>query len=276
MSILQWNCNGFHAHLGELQTITNQIQPQIICLQETRLHTHHKSKLNGFTIYRKDRYNPANASGGVAILVHSSLLSQQLNIQTDLEVIAITTFLPNKITVASIYLPPNQPLSQTELTNLIKKLPPPFILAGDFNAHNNIWGSNKIDGRGKIIENIIDEDATLLNDGSPTHLCSRTGSFSCIDLTLCHPRLMPKTRWEVLPYTASDHLPIKITIPDSTPPKTQLTIPKLNLKNPNWPLFSATVKITDNPNLESEDINTVVANFTQLITNSAVEVLVEH
>ena len=37
------------------------------------------------------------------------------------------------------------------------QLPTPIIMMGDFNAHNTVWGGDKISARGKIIEKIIDD-----------------------------------------------------------------------------------------------------------------------
>ena len=32
-----------------------------------------------------------------------------------------------------------------------------YIIVGDFNSHNTLWGSEKTDPNGKIIENFINE-----------------------------------------------------------------------------------------------------------------------
>lgn len=150
MALLQWNINGYFAHLPELQEIICKIKPRFICLQETRLHPHHKVNLKGFLIYRKDRNNPTNASGGVAILVVDRYHSKEIPIRTDLEAIAISTYVPGmcKVSLCCLYLPPGQNFTCQQLESLINQLPPPFILVTDANCHNVIWGSGHTDRRG--------------------------------------------------------------------------------------------------------------------------------
>ncbi|GLV37542.1 hypothetical protein CBL_20354 [Carabus blaptoides fortunei] len=149
-------------------------------------------------------------------------------------------------------------------TLISNQLPPPFILAGDFNSHNTLWGSTKDDRRGKQIENIIDNNATLLNDGSPTHLCTGSGNFSFIDITLCHPRLTPNITWETIPYIhGSDHFPIKLSLTSPNIGTAQHQYPRWNLKNANWELFKQLVKNNTKDISDADNINTIVDDITK-------------
>ena len=95
---------------------------------------------------------------------------------------------------------------------IINQLPKPFIIVGDFNAHNTIWGSNNIDQRGKILEQIIiNENIIFLNNSSPTHLNIANGTFSNIDISLSTPSMVQILELEVFNETySSDHFPIKL------------------------------------------------------------------
>ena len=42
--------------------------------------------------------------------------------------------------------------SRGVLDDLVPQLPSPFILLGDFNRHNILWGSKDINDKGRIIE----------------------------------------------------------------------------------------------------------------------------
>ena len=50
----------------------------------------------------------------------------------------------HNFTVCSLYLPPGDNISLTDLSDLISELRIPFIIVGDFNAHNSIWDSTQI------------------------------------------------------------------------------------------------------------------------------------
>ena len=98
--------------------------------------------------------------------------------------------LDKDITICSIYIPPSFSLKIEHLDSLLKQLPSPYLLLGDFNGHNILWGSKENNSRGEIIENFItNNDICLMNDKSNTNMHYPTGSFSSIDLSLCHPSL---------------------------------------------------------------------------------------
>ena len=54
----------------------------------------------------------------------------------------------------------------------MQQLPSPYILLGDFNGHNILWGGQNNDSRGEliVIENFITKnDICIMNDKSYTY-----------------------------------------------------------------------------------------------------------
>jgi hypothetical protein len=72
-----------------------------------------------------------NCSSKQLMYVHS-----QIDLNTNLQAIAVQLSLNKTITLCSIYIPPNYQLQSQEIINLIQQLPIPFLIMGDFNAHN--------------------------------------------------------------------------------------------------------------------------------------------
>ncbi|KAE9538681.1 hypothetical protein AGLY_005780 [Aphis glycines] len=228
--------------------------------------------------YFKERQtNPNRASGGVAILVKNNIKSSPIPIISELEVIATKIQLHQEITICNIYLPDSMVFSYQQIINIIKQLPSPYIMVGDFNSRNTNWGCNHTDPRGKIIEKIIDdENITLLNNGTFTRHNSSKGTFSAIDLSLASPSISPYLSWEVkTDYFNSDHWPILINIHHRNSPHTPYNTNKWNLRNPNWTLFSDIVDKTMSENqmlnneLNTDDIDIIVKQFTSIITEAA-------
>ena len=70
------------------------------------------------------------------------------------------------------------------------------MLLGDFNGHNVLWGSKDNDPRGDLIEDFISQnDICLMNDRSDTFLDSGKGTFSALDLSICHRTLYLDYDW---------------------------------------------------------------------------------
>ena len=116
------------------------------------------------------------------------------------------------ITLASIYIPHSKNLNCNELRDGVRQLPKPIILMGDFNAHHEMWGNDRTDQRGKVVETrIIQEELNVLNNGAVTHI-----SGTAIDLTIVSPELEADMQWTAIPTVlSSDHFPVLVSISTS-------------------------------------------------------------
>lgn len=275
-TIIQWNINGFFERLTDIKRIITDQQPIIINLQETNLNNKHQATIKGFTGYFKNRQGAGRASGGVATFANNNFDNKQLNLNTHLEAIAVQTNIgQHSLNICNIYIPDSTPLIYDEIKDIIKQLPKPYIIIGDFNSRNTLWGSNKIDTRGKIMEKILDsEELILLNTGQPTRHNTANGTFSAIDLSFSNTTIAPGIDWQVLnEYNGSDHWPIKIDIPNNN--QQNLNIQKWKIKKADWQLFS---EITDHliketkeeiiNKVNNNDIDTAVELLTKTIIQS--------
>ena len=174
--------------------------------------------MKDYSLYNTIYNNNLKASGGSTIAVANSVPQKRIPLDTGLQAVAVEVTLHRPLIICSIYLPPNVTLTYEDLDNLVGQLPQPFLLLGDFNAHNPMWGSASTNNKGNITEKLIeDHQLCLLNDKSKTYLHPASGSFSCIDLSLEHPALYLDFDWSVLDdQYGSDHFPLLITSNDSS------------------------------------------------------------
>ena len=57
---------------------------------------------------------------------------------------------------------------------------------GDFNSHNEIWGSKKTDKKGKVIESLLNQhQLRMYNNKSNIYMHPATSIYSAIDITIC-------------------------------------------------------------------------------------------
>ena len=81
-------------------------------------------------------------------------------------------------------------ISLTQLKHLADQLPTPFIIMGDLNGHNPLWGSKTTSDKGN------QEGLCIFNDGTDTYLHPGNGSYSAVDLTVTDPSLLDFS-WKV-------------------------------------------------------------------------------
>ena len=208
-NIIQWNCRGFSANLESLQLLCKDFNPMVLALQELKSTKEDKIKLKGYKSYVK-LPGGENPKGGVALLVASEHPQEKIPLATGLQAVAARVTINTPVTLCSLYLPPDERVSQNDLTVIINQLPTPFVLMGDFNAHNAIWGDSKTDGKGRMVERIIDRKSLcLFNRKEATYHHPASGSFSSIDLTMSDASIFADFEWRVHhDLCGSDHYPI--------------------------------------------------------------------
>ncbi len=255
--------NSIRTKYPYLQILLNERNPIAFCLQETKLQPNKQCKIFNYKVYRKDCPPTNNAKGGVLVAAHVSIKSEAVLLQTSFQAVATRIHSVRPITLCSIYLHHEDDINLADLKNLIQQLPSPFILSGDFNSHNTLWGSNNTNSRGKIIENLLsDPHICLLNTGKNTRFDCYTGRSTAIDLTLCSSTVLDELTWDIADNLYnSDHFPqiigLKLTH--------TLSIPRFqnwNIKKANWNLFKTSLALPDINNLphDVEEANTCITN----------------
>ena len=138
--IIQWNCRGLKTKFEEICVLQQNENPSVFCLQETFLKTVDNISLKGFNTYHYIHTDCQRPSGGSSIFVKSSCPQRKINLNTELQAIAVSVTLDREITICSVYIPPSYSLKIDHLDSLLKQLPSPYLLLGDFNGHNILWG----------------------------------------------------------------------------------------------------------------------------------------
>ncbi|KAI5742864.1 hypothetical protein M8J77_012058 [Diaphorina citri] len=211
-------------------------------------------KLRGYDLYRQDYTGGRVACGGVCTYIHDSCFSKQLIINSNLQCIAVQVKIPQfpqPISICNIYTP-NTPqsirYSEPDLTAIKRQLPSPFIILGDFNAHNPLWGSLTLTSEGKEVERFMlnHSDLNLLNTGEATHFNLSYCTESAIDLTFCSSSIYPDLKWTVTDDLCfSDHFPILLTHDHPVPSaNTNVNLPIIwNYEKANWELFRSKIDL---------------------------------
>ena len=194
--------------------------------------------MRGFNFYNVFSPDINQAKGGASILVRQGVIHSQIPLQTNLQAVAVQLSLFKTITLCSIYVPPSDNLRQQELDDLVQQLPKPFILLGDFNSHNPLWGSISTNDKGKKIEDFIaNNNLSLFNDGSDTYLHPGSGTYSAIDLSITDPSILNDFQWSVhSDMCGSDHFPIVL---ESIVPAPEEHYPRWKFSKADWGTFSS-------------------------------------
>ena len=127
--------------------------------------------------------------------------------------------------MASVYVPPSETLNELAFDRMIKSFSSRYLVLGDFNGHNYLWGANQENERG-------------------------------------HPSIYMDVACEVLSdKLGSDHHPIIITANTSDQPVPE-RVPKWNFKKAKWDIFQDQCIKEITPNLfhEADDKMAIFAS----------------
>ena len=247
---------GMGAQGNELKDLVKDLRPMAVFLQETKCKFENLAKLKGYT--------PVPISTepyGIAIYIRSDIPFSSIPLVTPLRAAAVkVTINKTPISICSIHLTDDSDykLREIDLPELKAQLPGPFLLLGDFNGHNPLWGCAKRNTRGGMIEEfIMNENLCLFNDQSITHISDNIKAApSSLDLSICSPDIFLDFTWSVLPdLHGSDHFPLVLYINDDDDDN---FIPRYALKRADWARYTSEwLAVDEDAILESEDPVTV-------------------
>ena len=174
-----------------------------------------------------------------AFLLKNKFIHSHDQFKADLQAVAVCITINDKIyTVASVYVPPSEAINELAFDRMINNLSSRYLILGDFNGHNHLWGANQENERGKVVEKLIDRhNRTLLNDSVHTRYDTNHQTSSLLDFSLCHSSIYMDVAFEVYSdRLGSDHHPIIITAntSDHLVPE---RVPKWNFKKAKWGAF---------------------------------------
>lgn len=268
MILIQWNINGFFNNYNDLKLLVSKYNPDIILLQETHLKFSDNPSLRGYQVVsNKSLFDSAH--GGSAILLRNDMVFSEISLNPDIDAVAVSSsFNGRKISFCSVYLKPQLRSIQTEITSIYSALASPMIIGGDFNSHSVTWGCVRTNTKGNQLEDfILNNQVSLLNDGSPTYLHPGHGSLSAIDITLSSPALSISLEWEVVTEAYnSDHQPILVK--DFFANRSNTHRVRWNEDRADWGIFfNSCVGAFDFP--EDLELTEQVRMFNEAILNAA-------
>ena len=200
---------GARVNYCELLLLITKYCPAIICPQETHLKNNTSINMKNYYSYNYIKQHTDRPCGGSSIIINNNIPYSEIILNANMQAVAISATLHKTIKVCSVYIPPNEEPKELELNKLIEQLPRPFVIMGDFNSHNELWGSKKTDKKGKVIESLLNQHQLCMYKKSNTYLHPATGTYSAIDLSICDPSLFLDYNWKVHDDTCrSDHFPI--------------------------------------------------------------------
>jgi len=240
-NILQLNINGLRGKSNELNIFLKEHFIKVAALQETKLDPLTPSpSFHGYTLIRRDRNQ---FGGGVAFLIHHSIqynnLPNPLPLDPHVESLSINIPTPDgNTTISNIYIPPSsscQPNYHPQFHDLLQG--DHHIILGDFNAHHNLWHSPTNDTRGQHLHDAITSSTFgILNENFPTR-APPGGPFTSPDLSLASPNLLPTIDWHTISSLSSDHLPIILSLTNTSPLSFSPKCTYTNFAKANWDLF---------------------------------------
>ena len=144
---------------------------------------------------------------------------------------------------------------------------------GDFNAHNPIWGSEKTDANGKVIERALEKNnSVIINDGSGTRIDTHTGKISHLDLAITSPSLACKCAWNTEKNNlGSDHFFIDIKINLETninEVHKNMEEESWSFKNIDWKKFKKICETDFDDSITSQNAQTFNENVMKTLENS--------
>ena len=227
--------------------------PACICLQETLAHLNKITNISGYNMLHSRVTRDDGHERGASLLIHKKINYDLIPLRTDLQAVAAKIYWHKQYTICSLYLP-HSDVSKAQIQDLINQLPTPFLILGDFNARNTLWGDTAVNRRGQAIEEVLlENDVILLNSNQPTHFHIQTNTYSNIDLSMASADSVTDFSYNVLEdLHGSDHYPIKIDALQTT--QSYQNPIRYNLNKADWAQYKDLTKMNPIAESSAEDI----------------------
>ena len=173
LSIMQHNINSLQRNHEELLLHLQQNSPDVICLNETRLHPDDNVDIPGYSIAcRID--SPTHRQHGSLIAVKEGMIHETtLNkAKADIrnrrtEILEIRLHKCNTY-ITNMYCSPTSWFTKEEFEEIMKPNER-RLLVGDLNAHTRLTGTKRPNNTGRQLEKFLEKsDCYVINDNTPT------------------------------------------------------------------------------------------------------------
>ncbi|XP_035277579.1 uncharacterized protein LOC118229593 [Anguilla anguilla] len=175
MLILQWNARSLIANGQDFKKFiySQKEKPDLLFIQESWLKPSLDFIINGYMAIRWDRKD--GAGGGCVTFVKEGIPYRNIYIGNELECVVIVVWAERKNLVVINFYNPCRKLER-RLEDIEGLNRGSIVWCGDFNAHNTLWGSDKTDYNGQVVEELLDgKHLVCINDGRNTRIDVNTG-----------------------------------------------------------------------------------------------------
>ena len=276
---LHLNIRGARANQANLlKYISDCNYPEIITLNETKLGSSIRFELPGYNCAARFETSHNGGAHGSMILIRSDIsdVSEVEEIRNEFphhEILGID-IKGNRhraqLKVFTYYIPPKT-MPEPKIFDFLNNQNGNWILTGDLNCKNAIWGSSKTDTYGETLHTLIqDRGLYILNDGSQTRCDPVSGKEEALDVSISnHGALSMFREFWVGDEIGSDHYPIHTLIQFKGKPTDSIGQER-RIERTNWRLFQQ--NMLSCPVLEtcktSQDIDNAVEQITSQIQES--------
>ena len=269
--ICTWNANGLISRISEVKEFINRQKIDIFIINDTRLKETTKIKFKNYICLRKD--NTLKCSGGILILIKSSIAHKEVTINDDISIECLGIKLPTRIYIIGVYNNPSNHFQINEIDKLLK-MGNKILIVGDLNARHPPWNNTNPNSKGRKIYNYVSRNnCSILYPNEHTHYPTNGQPASTIDIAF-NKNVRDISETIVLHKLSSDHNLVTIELGAQQVNATDKV--GLNYKKANWKAFRQRLnqEITINSKINTtEQIEKEVQQLTNRIQNAVAETI---
>ena len=268
LTILQHNVQSWTTNKHNLTNAYRQIDPDIILLNSHgQTSDHPPIKIHTYTTYQTNKLDQPHA--GAAIAIKNSIKhSLQDNYDTDVLTITVQTK-TGPLDISTSYIPPRTGFLYSPDYYKLLNVNRQSLLIADLNARHPAFQHRDSNMTGRQLNDLL-----LLTDSHhigpyfPTFL--KPNSATSPDIIVTNKYLTINTHSRPGPMTASDHLPIVLTV--STDPILIPIKPRPSYKQADWDGYSHTLSNHPTIDLQNKtllDIDNAIETVTKQIQDAS-------